>query len=294
MSRVIVHGLCGLAIGLIYATLLSRASAAPPVLSSSDRQQQPSTSDPANDLSLKQLPDPNRGYSSEYDPDKLYMTARLGAWGISLSGKTGVRNLEASVNESFSDLIDDANFAAFPSFDISKGNWLLAFNGLYANLSESEHIAGPLDHGFGADITENMGIVDVGIGYTIVRATTTTGNPITLTPMIGGRWTYLDLEVDPENLPSRSVNRGWFDPYIGLQCTVGLTRNLDWRAGGTVGGFGVGSQFTWSAATMFEWHFSEHVGLDIGYRVLAWDYDLGDFKWDMTLQGPWIGLCVNF
>ena len=36
------------------------------------------------------------------------------------------------------------------------------------------------------------------------------------------------------------------------------------------------------------------VGLDVGYRVISWNYDLSSFLWDMTIQGPWIGLSFNF
>lgn len=229
-----------------------------------------------------------------YDAEKLYITTRLAMWGISLSGDTGIRDFTTSVNDSFEDLLKDTNLAAFPSFELSKGNWVLALNGMYADLSSSEHITGLLGNGRGADISTTLGVADVAIGYTVIRANTTLGAPITLTPAIGGRWTYVEGEINPENFASRSDSRAWFDPYIGLQGVVGLTKNLDWRTAGTVGGFDVGSQFTWSVETMLEWRFSKRVGLDIGYRVLSWNYDRDNFVWDMTIQGPWIGLSFTF
>jgi len=229
-----------------------------------------------------------------YDPDKLYVTARLGAWGLSLSGETGVHGLNTNVDASFSDLIKQTNFAIFPGLELSKGNWTLAANGMFTVVSDEERFTGPLGKQRGVDVTSNVGVADVALGYTIIRSQVTTGVPFTLTPLIGGRWTYLDAEINPLNFKSRSQSRSWFDPYIGLSATVGITPTLDWRTAGTVGGFDVGSQFTWSAETMLEWHFSEHVGLDVGYRVLSWDYDLNNFKWDMTFQGPYIGLSFNF
>jgi hypothetical protein len=276
-------------------SLLTAAGVLAALLTWNSRQAYAATAEPSDDLSLQKPPDSSSAeWSREYDPDKLYITTRLGVWGMSLSGDTGVKNLSTSVSASFEDLIQNTNFAAFPSFELSKGNWVLAINGLYANLSDEERFTGPLGVRRGVDVTANMGVVDVGIGYTIVRGTTTTGAPFTLTPAIGGRWTYIDLEINPLNAETRSANRSWFDPYIGLVGVVGITRKLDWRNAGTIGGFGVGSQLTWTAETMLEWHFSEHVGLDVGYRVLSWDYDLSGFKWDMTLQGPWIGLSFNY
>ena len=246
------------------------------------------------DDSVKSATTDDESLPEGYDPDKLYFTLRLGVWGLALSGDAGVGPLSTGVSMDFSDLIKDTNLAAFPSFELSKGNWVVAVNGLYANLSDSEHLTGPLGNGRGADVSANIGIVDVGLGYTIIRSKTTLGAAaFTLTPAIGGRWTYVDAEINPDNFPTESKSRNWFDPYIGLQAVVGLTRTLDWRTAGTVGGFGVGSQFTWSAETMLEWHFSKHVGLDVGYRVLSWDYDVNNFQWDITMQGPWIGISIN-
>lgn len=232
---------------------------------------------------------------ANYDPDKLYINSRLGMWGMSLAGHVGVRGFSTGVDASFNDLIDNTNIAAMPSFQFSKGNWLLAVNGLYAQLEADGHVTGPLGNELGATATQNMGIVDVGVGYTIFRGKTTLGNPITFAPVIGGRWTYLDLEVNPDGniLNTQSGNRAWFDPYFGATGTIGLTEKLDWQIAGNVGGFGVGSEFTWAFQTMLEWHFSSHVSMDVGYRVLAWDYDLSNFKWDTTLQGPWIGISIN-
>jgi hypothetical protein len=242
------------------------------------------------------VPEPETNTASPfatYDPDKLYWNARLGVWGMSLAGTVGVRGLSTNVDMSFDELIDNTNIAAMPSFQFSKGNWLLAVNGLYANLEDDFHITGPLGHGRGADVTSNIGVVDIGVGYTLFRGQTTLGVPMTVAPIIGGRWTYLDLEVNPDVIATRSANRAWFDPYFGATATFGVTPKLDWQIAGNVGGFGVGSDFTWAFQTMLEWHFSSHVSVDLGYRVLAWDYDLDNFKWDTTLQGPWIGISIN-
>jgi hypothetical protein len=241
-------------------------------------------------------PEPDTNTASPFaahDPDKLYWNARLGVWGMSLAGTVGVRGFSTGVDASFDDLIDNTNIAAMPSFQLTKGNWLMAINGLYAQLEDSGHVIGPLGIRRGADVTSTMGVVDVGVGYTLLREKTTLGFPMTVAPVIGGRWTYLDLEVNPEVIDTRSGNRAWFDPYVGATATIGVTRLLDWQIAGNVGGFGVGSDFTWAFQTMLEWHFARHASLDLGYRVLAWDYDLDNFKWDVTLQGPWIGISIN-
>jgi hypothetical protein len=68
-----------------------------------------------------------------------------------------------------------------------------------------------------------------------------------------------------------------------------------------VGGFGVGSDFAWSALGLFGWRFAL-LGQDAaalwGYRALGQDYSTGSgrqrFEWDVIMHGPAIGLTVRF
>jgi hypothetical protein len=39
-----------------------------------------------------------------------------------------------------------------------------------------------------------------------------------------------------------------------------------------------------------DWEFVNSLSLGVGYRALAWDYDLGPGDTDLILHGPWIGL----
>ena len=180
-----------------------------------------------------------------YDPDHLYLTLRLGGWFTNVSGETGVRGLTTNVDVGFNDLIEQTNIALFPSLNCPRGTGCWPSTGCTpTSLMRTLHR--PAGEKSGFDVTSNMGVADVALGYTIIRTRTTTGVPFTLTPGIGGRWTYVDAEINPLNLASRSQSRNWFDPYIGLQATVGITPTLDWRIAGTVGGFDIGSRFTWT------------------------------------------------
>jgi hypothetical protein len=218
--------------------------------------------------------------------DSFTLAVNVGMWGASMNGDIGVRGLSTPVNVDFLDLIQDVNMAVMGGLELTKGNWIISFQGLWMQLSDDE----TLRDGRGADITADTAILDLGLGYTIVRAKMVNDMPITITPVVGVRWTYLSLEVDPYNFPAQDRDQNWFDPYVGGQVVVGLTRTLDWRTEASVGGFGVGCDFTWTVGSFFDWQFSEHVSLDVGYRCLSQNYDNDDFKWDMTLQGPWIGL----
>jgi hypothetical protein len=65
-----------------------------------------------------------------------------------------------------------------------------------------------------------------------------------------------------------------------------------------IGGFGVGSDLTWSALAALDWSLSESFGLVFGYRALDTDYSDGSgenrFAFDMLVSGPLLGLRYNF
>jgi hypothetical protein len=234
-------------------------------------------------------------YGADPPDDNFHLRTGAGMWLMSMNGKTGVRNTTVDVDADFSDIWDNLNFAFNPQFELTKGNWVLGGNFFYAQLEDSKtiHSSDPNIDGRGGDVTADMGIFDMGIGYTVVR--TEFGDlPFTLTPGIGGRVTYVDLSVNPNFSYTRGQSRTWFDPYIGVRATLGLTKSLNWRTQGTIGGFDVGSQFTWSAGTYLDWQFSDRFSLTVGYQALNWDYDLDNFKWDMTFHGPYIGLNVKW
>jgi hypothetical protein len=217
--------------------------------------------------------------------DDLHLDLSLGLWGTSVSGTTGIGRLETDVDVSFDDIIRHTNFAAMGGAEMSKGNWILYLNGMYCQLNGSATGV----RGQDADLRADMGIGDLAVGYTLVRTEVGT-MPLTLTPAIGARYTYLSESIDVGSLPSIDENRQWIDPYIGGRVVLGLTDNLAWRTEGSVGGTNFVSDTTWSAATYLDWEFAKSFILNVGYRALSWDYDQNDLKWEITFHGPWIGL----
>jgi opacity protein-like surface antigen len=67
---------------------------------------------------------------------------------------------------------------------------------------------------------------------------------------------------------------------------------------GDIGGFGVGSHFTWSVATIVAYQVSEHISLGAGYRMLDINYSDGkgsdQFRFDVQMRGPMLGFAIHF
>jgi hypothetical protein len=65
-----------------------------------------------------------------------------------------------------------------------------------------------------------------------------------------------------------------------------------------VGGFGVGSTFTWQVFPTLGFSLSKRASLELGYRWLDIDYKTGEnttlFKYDVLTQGPIVGFAFRF
>lgn len=61
-----------------------------------------------------------------------------------------------------------------------------------------------------------------------------------------------------------------------------------------IGGFGVGSDLTWSVQGTVGYRFTGNVSAELGYRYLDTDYKDGTFTYDMAEHGIFTGLNITF
>lgn len=116
---------------------------------------------------------------------------------------------------------------------------------------------------------------------------------------MGERWALtaglrgVELELDVEIASVESGAReAWIDPWVGASGEVPLGAGWGLRAWGDVGGFGVGSDFTWQAATLVGWS-SARWRAEFGYRALAVEFDDGELETELLAHGPFVGVAVR-
>jgi hypothetical protein len=71
---------------------------------------------------------------------------------------------------------------------------------------------------------------------------------------------------------------------------------------GDVGGFDVGSKFSWQALAALDYEFKRTKNVSwsgmIGYKALSVDYSRGSglthYEYDMTMYGPIFGITARF
>lgn len=86
----------------------------------------------------------------------------------------------------------------------------------------------------------------------------------------------------------------WFDPYIGLRGRYDLNEKFYLLGKGDVGGFGVGSDLTWSAEVAIGWHLFRNAYSEIGYRVFGLDFEKDGLLMDTITHGPQLNVRIEF
>jgi hypothetical protein len=131
------------------------------------------------------------------------------------------------------------------------------------------------------------------------------GPTLVVDPYAGARYTYLSLENEFKRLGREdSADKHWVDPIVGVRTLWKLTPRWNVNLLGDVGGFGISgsSDFSWQAAGLLGYRFGlfgdDNANVLVGYRALHQDYQDGsgrdEFKWDVIIHGPVIGLAINF
>jgi opacity protein-like surface antigen len=73
-----------------------------------------------------------------------------------------------------------------------------------------------------------------------------------------------------------------------------LNDRLALTAYGDVGGFGVGSEFTWQTFATLDYKVAENATVSAGFRYIHIDYQKGRNDISLQMAGPIIGASIRF
>jgi hypothetical protein len=211
--------------------------------------------------------------------------------GAAMSGTTAVAGQELDLDMSASDIFSNLQFGAMGLVVARKGNWGVGGDAIWMALGANRTAPGPLGVTGSADVSQGAFAL-----YGLRR----------LAPcadaFFGGRINYLstNLRVNgPLQVRSVDGSKTWFDPIVGLQLRT-PENGKRWHAQvyTEIGGFGVGSTFTWQAFPTIGVNLGKQASLELGYRWLHIDYSTGEnttlFKYDVLTQGPVLGFGFRF
>ncbi|MGI9393934.1 MAG: hypothetical protein ACR2OY_04750, partial [Boseongicola sp.] len=111
----------------------------------------------------------------------------------------------------------------------------------------------------------------------------------------------LGLERSGNLAVARAGSIDWIDPVIGMRVRHSISPGKEIQLRGDVGGFGIGSDFSWQLYGGYS-HTWKRDGWDlagvIGYRALAVDFQEGNGRTrkgiDAVIHGPMLGLSFRW
>ncbi|MET0745778.1 MAG: hypothetical protein ABWY78_20575 [Microvirga sp.] len=247
-------------------------------------------------------------------------------WLTSLNGTQTIRGRSAKVDASFIDIIDDTIgkggtlIALMGDFEARKGPFAIYGDVVWTKIGLSGSnvrtrsavpgIGGTV--GRSTDFGYQMAIVEAGAAYEVGRS-----GPAALDVLAGARYWHQeadlsfertqtldigDLEIAGARAIARSGSVDWLDPIVGARVRYDLAPGQELFLRGDVGGFGVGSRFSWQAIGGYGFDFGSYNGVTysgvIGYRALSVDYAQGEgrrrYEFDMLVHGPIVGVSLRF
>jgi len=214
------------------------------------------------------------------------------------------------VENSFSDVLDNLNFGGFVNIWGRYDRFVISGDVMYVDTTD-DHGSGPLPAlqipGLGVAIPPGAS-VDAKVDTKQFTATLQGGyrmvdtSQFRLDVLAGARFWYIsnDVTVTASHAligtrrASYGEDFGWVDPVVGLSAFLPVTDRLSIQAQADIGGFGAGSDLTWSVLATVNYVVSDHLSASAGYKVLDVDYDRRGHGFDTRLSGPVLGMTYRF
>lgn len=207
-------------------------------------------------------------------------------WAVNIDGDLTIGPATAPVEVQFEDVFDSLEGAFIVHFEsVYKARWGFLFDVNYLDLENNMSLPMGISQNVGLNLTlaEFSGFYRHHVDTHAVDF------------IAGVRYVDMDANITVVGGPTLlDTNRDWLDPLIGARWVWQFTEGWSLVARGDIGGFGVGSDFSWQALGIVEWQPWKYASFIAGYRALNMDYEDGSgrdyFNFDATIHGPVIGL----
>ena len=170
-------------------------------------------------------------------------------------------------------------------------------------------VGGTLAAALGLDFEET--VIEAGVAYEMTKW----GGSTAIDILAGARYWHQEMSINlalTGTLDGLDLSRGiaiarggsvdWVDPLIGARLRHQLAPGQQLMLRADVGGFGVGSQFSWNALAAYSWEIGVRDGVTysglLGYRALDVDYEQGSgrstYEYNVLQHGPITGLSISY
>ncbi|OUR94333.1 hypothetical protein A9Q87_01415 [Flavobacteriales bacterium 34_180_T64] len=202
-------------------------------------------------------------------------------WTASLSADISFLNQSVPVEANFKDVLENLKMGFLMHAEARKDRFFIAGDIVYLKIGKD----GTIDAlSLNTDLTIKETVAELTGGYTLLES----HNALYLDGFVGFRYFGIKTEInaDSQNILDKSINAT--DPILGLRLRTDSNKwTNSLRA--DIGGFGIGSEFSWKTNLLFGYKFSDSFSLHAGFQAYGIDYEKDAFGLDMTSAGFLLG-----
>jgi hypothetical protein len=206
-------------------------------------------------------------------------------WLSGIKGDIGAKDRKVSVDAKFTDIFSKIKFAGMLSYEAHRAKISYLIDLVYTDLKDDVPFNVPLPGGTvkpgHAELKSNAWIISPVAAYRVAESERGFTD-VTAGARLWFQETQLKLKV-------KKSNPNWIDPIIGARSRIALSPKWTASILGDIGGFGIGSKFTWQLVGAFHLKVGERNSAVIGYRTLDVDYRKGGSTYNVNQYGPILG-----
>jgi hypothetical protein len=213
-------------------------------------------------------------------------------WFSGLGGEVTNPHGGGTFSADFGDIFGTMKLSFMGLAEARRGKFSLLTDVMYLNLQQGVPVPGLGAYSGGSARTQSAELSVIGL-YTVTEAS---AGRVELGGGIRGWWFDTELKLDPGALPGKtqSASTSWVDPVLAARGVLRLNDRLSLTAYGDVGGFGVGSEFTWQTFATLDYRVAENATVSGGFRYIRIDYEKGRTDISLEMAGPIIGASIRF
>lgn len=220
--------------------------------------------------------------------DKFEYTVTPYVWFSGIGGKLRPFRTAPTVSfkESFSEVLKDLDAAAFITGSGRSGRYVWLADFTYAKTSKR----GAIPPGIPANGELQQ------TSLTFLAGGKISESPSTRVELLGGvRVWWIKARVNATAIGvNESPTKRFADPIVAINATFRSGPLWSFTTYGDLGGFNIGSKFTYQLAATANYRLSDTTSLSLGYRYLDLNYDKNGTRVDAVQSGPLLGITFRF
>lgn len=207
-------------------------------------------------------------------------------WAAGINADVTVRNQSASVDASFSDIVDALDVGGAFLLRAQRGPWVVWTQVDYLSLSSDELDDAPAVGTLGQDVT----MATLGFG----RNFESTNGRRSVDVLLGARYLDVDTDLRLNGIGTFGQDRDATDPLIIIRPSFQLSER--WRFNPTFSyGTGGDSEKVWEMQPQLQFTTTERTALRFGYRKLHYELESENGNvFDGAFEGPFLGFSGVF